>query len=315
MKRSYIQPNWKQNRSVYWFVLPALAILLLFSYYPAGSAIFHAFFIWDGGATRIFCGLDNFRRAFSDPVVGHGFFLVGILVVANLFKMIPSIALAVVIHRLTSPRWSYFYRALFVVPMIIPQMVAILIWKFYFDPTFGVINDVLEATGLMGALVRLDGVFGWNVFFEGVRPAWLAQRQLVIPSLVFWGFPWVGVVGILIYLAGLGNIDPEVYEAARVDGTGPFRLFLHVELPLIMTQVRLNLILMIINTLRGYELMLVVLGDSGGPGGIGMVPGLYMFRKAFLDQEAGYASTIGLLMFFVILFLTWINQKFVRVEK
>lgn len=300
---------------LYLFVLPSLVVVLLFSYYPAFSAFYHAFFIWDGSAIRIFCGLDNFRRAFADPIVAHGFGLVLILVTANLFKMIPSIALAVVIHRLTNLRWSYFYRALFVIPMIIPEMVAILIWKFYFDPSFGVINDLLESTRLMNVLVRLDGVFGWEAFHAGARPAWLAQRNLIIPSLVFWGFPWVGVVGILIYLAGLANIGQDIYDAARVDGVGPFRLFLHVELPLIMTQVRLNLILMVINTLRGYELMLVVLSDSGGPGGIGMVPGLYMFRKAFVDQEAGYASTIGLLMFFLILALTWINQKFVRVEK
>lgn len=300
---------------VYLFVLPALLLILTFSYYPAFSAVFHAFFSWDGSAMKTFAGFQNFRRALHDPALAHGFWLVLILVFANLFKMIPSIAAAVCIHRLTNPRWSYFYRALFVIPMIIPHMVALLIWKFYFDPTFGAINAFLEWTHLMDVLLWLDGVFGWDVFRAGVRPAWLGTRELVIPALILWGFPWVGVVGILIYLAGLGNISEDVYEAARIDGVGPFRLFLSVELPLIMTQVRLNLILMVINTLKNYGLVLVILGVNGGPGGVGMVPGLYMFRKAFLDQEAGYACAIGLLMFVLILFLTWINQKFVRVER
>ncbi len=314
MKRVH-RKNLRYHWKVYGFVLPALILIAVFAYYPAAAAIYYAFHLWDGHGPGVYVGLDNFRRAFADPVVHHGFTLVLILVIANLFKMIPSMVTAVVIHRLTSARWNYFYRAMFVIPMIIPQMVAILLWKFYYDPTFGVINALLENTGMLDGLVWVDQQLGWGVFRPGIRPAWLAQRELVIPSLIFWGFPWVGVVGVLIYLAGLANIGQDVYDAARVDGVGPFRLFLNVEFPLIMTQFRLNLILMVIFTLRNYELFLVVLGDGGGPGGGGMVPGLYMFRKAFVDQEAGYASTIGLLMFLLILVLTWINQKFVRVEK
>ena len=300
---------------VYLFLLPSLGFILTFSYYPAVSAVYHSFYNWDGANLKTYVGLDNFSRAVRDPVLHHGFKVIGILILANLIKMIPSIAAAVVIHRLTSPRWSYVYRVLFVIPMIIPGMVMLLIWKFFFDPGFGILNDILEATRLLDLLRFIDAQFGWHVFREGVRPAWLAQKELIIPSLILWGFPWVGVVGVLIYLAGLSGINQDVYDAAKLDGVGPVGLFLYIELPLILTQVRINLVLMIIHTLQEYGLVLVILGISGGAGGVGMLPGLYMFRKAFLDQEAGYACAIGLLLFAVILVLTYINQKYVRVEK
>ena len=251
----------------------------------------------------------------TDPALGRAFIVVLILVMANLVKMIPSIITAVVIHRLRSKNWAYAYRVLFVIPMIIPAMVWLLIWKYFFDPTFGILNKILNATGLMWVLQQIDSIFNWGIFVEGVNPTWLGQSELIIPSLIIWGFPWVGVVGVLIYLAGLSTIGKDVYEAAEIDGIGYFKKFTKIEFPLIMTQVRLNLVLMIIGTLQAYGQVLVLLGPEGGPGGAGMMPGLYMFRKAFIDQEAGYACAIGLFIFFMILFLTWLNNKYVRVEK
>jgi raffinose/stachyose/melibiose transport system permease protein len=151
--------------------------------------------------------------------------------------------------------------------------------------------------------------------FDRGAPPWLSQPRLIPAALIFWGFPWVGIVSVLLYLSGLGNIDQSVYEASEIDGCGWFRKFWNIELPLITTQVRLNLVLMVIATLKGWGQVFVLLGDTGGPEGAGMLPGLYMFRKAFTDGQAGYASAIGFLLFLLILYLTLINNKYVRVEK
>ena len=139
--------------------------------------------------------------------------------------------------------------------------------------------------------------------------------MLIIPSLLFWGFPWVGTVGVLIYLAGLQNIDGDVYEAAELDGAGPLTRLFRIELPLIMTQVRINLIFMTIGTLNDYGLVLVLFGASGGPGNRGMVPGLYMYREAFASGRHGYACALGMVPFAIILGITMLYQKYVRVEK
>jgi len=257
-----------------------------------------------------------FARKSGDWLLWMSFRLIFILVVANLLKMWPSIFTAVCIHRLRSDRWQYLYRVLFVVPMIIPHMVGLLIWKFFYDPNVGVLNKFLIVTGLDQLLVWFDKwVLHLGIFVHPFKPAWLGDPSLIIPALVFWGFPWVGVVGVLIYLAGLQNIGADVYEAAELDGIGWWGKFWHIELPLIMTQVRLNLILMVIGTFQAYGFQYILLGAEGGPQNKGLTPGLYMFYQAFQEQNYGYACAIGLVLFFIILVLTIINQRYVRVRK
>jgi raffinose/stachyose/melibiose transport system permease protein len=303
--------EWK----LYVFIIPAILLLATFSYFPAASAIYHSFFRWSGGDFKEFIGLENFQRVFSDTIFWQSFILIGILVVSNFFKLVPSIMIAVLIHRLKSDRWQYWYRVAVVLPMIVPGLVTLFIWKFFFDPTLGVLNNVLEATGLIHVLVRLDGFFGWDVFHAGIPPAWLGEPGLIVPSLILWGFPWIGAVGVLIYLAGLQSIGTEIYEAADLDGVTSFQKFIHIELPLIMAQVRISLVLLIIGTLQGFGLQFLLLGPNGGPGGAGMVPGLWMFNRAFIAGEFGYACALGLFLFAFILVLTLLNNKYVRVDK
>lgn len=297
---------------LYLFVLPSLVLVVLFAYFPAASAVYHSFFDWQGGESKQYVGWQNFRRAWDDRVLWGSVATVGCLVLFNLVKMLPSIALAVVLHRLRSERWQYVYRVLLVVPMIVPGLVTLFVWKFYLDPNLGLLNRVLDATGLKTVLVALDRLAGWGVFAEGVPIGWLSQPDLVLPSLFLWGFPWIGAVGVLIYLAGLQTISPDVYEAAEIDGVGSLGKFFHIELPLILTQVRLNLTLLIIATLQGYGLQLLLLGDSGGPGGRGLTPGLWMYNRAFIAGEFGYACAIGLILFGFILALSLVNQRYVR---
>ena len=255
-------------------------------------------------------------RRMGDALLWGSFRLIFVLIVANLLKMWPSVFTAVCIHRLRSGRMQYVYRVLFVVPMIIPQMVGLLIWKFFYDPNVGVLNRFLVVSGLDKLLIWLDKwVLHLGVFVEPFKPAWLGDPALIIPALIFWGFPWVGVVGVLIYLAGLQNISQDVYEAAEIDGIGWWGKFWRIELPLIMTQVRLNLVLMIIGTFQAYGFQYVLLGAEGGPQNKGLTPGLYMFYQAFQEQNYGYACAIGLILFFIILVLTIINQRYVRVKK
>lgn len=316
MSRKRHSPKSLRHWRLYLFIVPSLVLVGTFSYFPAASAIYHSFFDWQGGETKQFIGGVNFQRALADRVLWDSFLTVAFLIGFNVIKMIPSIVMAVLIHRLRSDRWQYFYRVLLVVPMIVPQLVTLFIWKFFFDPNLGVLNRLLDATGAKPVLVWLDQhVLGWNVFLGDVPIGWLSDPKLILPALFIWGFPWIGAVGVLIYLAGLQSIGQEVYEAAELDGIGPLGKFFYIELPLILTQVRLSLVLLIIGTLQGYGLMLLLLGDSGGPGGRGMVPGLWMYNRAFIAGEFGYACAIGMILFGFIFALTAINNRYVRIEK
>jgi ABC-type sugar transport system permease subunit len=198
--------------------------------------------------------------------------------------------------------------------------VGLLIWKFFYDPVVGLLNSFLTATGLLKLMADVNlwfvhGNVDKAIFKVGQTPAWLGDPSLVLPALIFWGFPWVGIVGVLIYLSGLEKIPSTVYECAELDGVGWLGKFFYIELPLIATAVRVNLVLMVIGVLQGFGLILVLLNDSGGPGGAAMVPGLYMYHNAFIERQAGYACAIGIVLFVLILVLTVLNNKFVRVEK
>ncbi len=176
------------------------------------------------------------------------------------------------------------------------------------------VGGVLIAAG--AAVVLLGKVWTEPVggFGEG-QPSWLGNSRLIVPTLILWGFPWVGTVGVLLYLAGLQQISKDVYEAAELDGVGPVGMVFRIELPLILTMFRINLIFMTIGTLTGYEMNLILFGPEGGTNNAAMVPGLYIFWQSFYESKFGYACALGMVMFTMILVLTIIYQRYVRVEK
>jgi len=275
-------------------------MVLLFCYYPIVNGFIHIFYRWDGDMVEEFIGLGNLRKMFRDADFWRSMIVLLIFILANFIKMIPPLLAALVLHHVISARWQYIYRVCFVIPMIIPAMVFILMWKYFYEPNQGAINEILRYFSVLGPR---DSIL------------WLSDASLVLFSLIFVGFPWVSAFGVLVYLAGLQSISSEIYEAAEIDGAGPLRIFWNVELPLIMTQVRINLVLTIIGTIQGWEFVYLFLGESGGPNGIATVPGLLIFRESFSHGFFGYGCAIGFFLFILTLILTWLNNKYVRVEK
>lgn len=285
---------------VYLLVAIPLLMVLLFSYYPIYNGFIHIFYRWNGDTVEEFIGLGNIIRVLNDTTLLNSFGVVLIFVIANVVKMVLPIVTAVILHHVINDRAGYVYRVLFVIPMIIPAMVGILIWKYFYEPNNGVLNGILRACNFLSGTDSIQ---------------WLSDERLVLPALIFMGFPWVGAFGVLIYLAGLQSIPEDVYEAAEVDGAGPLTIFFKIELPLIMTQIRINLVLMTIGTLQAWENIYLFVGINGGPNGIATVPGLRIFRDAFAEGLFGYGCAIGFVIFLVTLALTYVNNKFVKVNK
>ena len=124
------------------------------------------------------------------------------------------------------------------------------------------------------------------------------------------GFPWVSGIAVLIYLAALNNIGEELFDAARIDGALGFTRVRTIDFPLVLGQVKLLSVLAIIGSLQGYAMQLVL--TKGGPGYATEVPGLVMYQEAFSYQRLGYACALGLVLFVVILALTYINLRYIR---
>jgi raffinose/stachyose/melibiose transport system permease protein len=286
----------RRKAPLYLFLLPTAVFLLIFMYYPAYKAVELSFFQWDGFSPARWIGLGNFERMMRDSVMRASIDNMLILTGARILIVLttPLLAAELVFH-LASRRWQYWYRVLFVIPLVVPEVVIYLIWQFIFNPSVGLANVLLTNTGL-GFLAN----------------EWLGSHRTVLLSLALVGFPWIAGINFLIYLAGLQNIPNEVLDAASVDGATGFRRFWLVDVHLIMGQIKLLLILTVIFSLQSFVLILIM--TNGGPGYASMVPGLLMYEAAFQDGRFGYACAIGTAIFAVIFALTYINMRYIRPE-
>jgi raffinose/stachyose/melibiose transport system permease protein len=278
----------------YLFILPTMALLALFMYLPAATALERSLYAWDGISAPTFIGIDNFTAMASDPVLQQAFTnVLRLTVFAMTVQVAVPLMVARVILSLRSTRAQYLIRVLFIIPLVVPQVVIALIWGFLYDADYGVINQVLT-------FLHLDTL----------TQAWLGDPNLAIYSIMFIGFPFVDGFGLLIFTAGLQSISAEVLQAAAVDGAGPLSRFLRIELPLVVGQIRLLMVLNMIWSIQSFVTILVL--TQGAPGYATYVPGLALFFNAFQYQRMGYACAIGAALFVVMLVVTVLNLTYLR---
>lgn len=285
-----------QARMGYLFILPLMLGLLIFSYYPAFSGIYHSFFDWDSVGTAKFIGVANYRELFRDEVFLTAFgTMLKIQLPKLLIGIIVPLIMAEMIFCVRSQRAQYWYRILILFPIVTPGVVSTLIWKFIYDPNGGLLTSLLRAVGIMDATQVIS---------------WLEDPKWVIFAVIFMGFPWIGGTSVLIYMSGLMNIPTEVMESATLDGCGVLRRIVRIDLPTIMGQVRYFLIMGIIGALQDYSLQLML--TDGGPGYSTMVPGYYMYLEAFTANRMGYACAIGTTLFVIIFVITAVTYRYIR---
>ena len=180
-----------------------------------------------------------------------------------------------------------------VVPIVVPGVAVQLIWGGMIYSDHGLLNETLRAMDL-----------------EGWTRGWLSDPRTALAAIMLMGFPFVSGFDVLIYYAGLASIPDSVSEAATIDGCTGVRKFFAIDIPLVLSQLKLILILTIISGLQGFEALFVL--TKGGPGFKTMVPGLWMYFNAFSFQRMGYACAIGVILFILIFGLTLINLKYFK---
>lgn len=287
--------NWERLRHIsplYLMVLPTIVMLLIFFYYPAINGFLTSFQYVDVRGSQ-WVGLENYQRLFSDTRLLQSFRNLAFLAVFNVCVVVTMpLIVAVLIFRLKSMTAQYWWRIVFVIPIVVPSVAIILVWRWMYSADGG-LNILLSAVGL-GSLTR----------------SWLGDRDVVMWALVFTNFPWVAGINFLIYYAGLQDIQQEVLDAAVVDGASSFRRFRSIELPLLRPQMRLLVLLTLVFWLRSFELPLIM--TNGGPGFASMVPGLRMYYAINRDFDLGYGSAIGTILFLLVLGVTVMQIRLTR---
>jgi raffinose/stachyose/melibiose transport system permease protein len=281
-----------RKRHLYALILPTYLLVAVFCYTPAFSAFYHSLFWWNGIRTK-WVGLDNFVQLTKDPYFYNS---IGNVVQLTLFAALvpPACAMltAVLIYRLRKTSAAQRYQTLLILPMIVPSVVTLLVWRWIYSYK-GLLNIVLGATG-HGDLAR----------------AWLGDPGAALYGLMFMGFPWAGGLAMLVFLAGLQQIPSELIDAAIVDGVGPFSRFFKIELPLLVGQIRFLLVLTIIGGIQQFTTPWIM--TAGGPGWATMTPGLRLVQTVSQEFQYGYGSAMGVVMFAVIFILTYVNQRYLR---
>ena len=279
---------------MYAMLTPTFGLLAVFSLVPFLWAFATSFYDYEVGGESKFIGLANYVEYMHDPTLfssfGNMLFLMcfGLIVVTT-----APLIIAKLIFSLRSERARYLYRVLFLIPIVVPGVAGMMIWQGMIYGDSGFVNELLRTIGR-----------------EDLTRGWLTDPRTVMWAIVFMGFPFAGGINILIYYAGLAGISDSVHEAAELDGARGIRKFVRIDVPLVLSQIKLLTILTVIGTVQGFEGMFIL--TKGGPGFKTMVPGLWMYMNAFSFQRMGYACAIGVILFLLILTLTILNMRYFR---
>ncbi|ULO09107.1 sugar ABC transporter permease [Paenibacillus sp. 19GGS1-52] len=275
--KPYKQNRWKKNFWGYLFLLPAIAIFIMFMWVPIFKGLLYSFYNVDFVKGNSFVGLDNYSRALSDPDV--------LTAVKNtLYYMVLGLAIgfwvpiafAIAISELR--KFGGFVRVAAYLPFVVPGVVLYGLWRWLYDPV-GPINALIGSLGL-------DQV------------AFLTDSRWSMVSLVFMETWQQFGSGMLIYLAAVLSIPRDWYEAAEIDGAGVWARIRHITLPSLRNLIILMLILQIIATSQGYQSQLALL--DGGPNNTTLTYALLIVKYAFTRLDYGTATALGMLMFIVL---------------
>ena len=294
------------NLWAYVFLLPAFGFLLVFKVLPAIYAVYMSLFKWDiiQGAFR---GLDNYTDVlFGSRAEAWWRSLSTTFTYAAItipFEIAFGLIVAYVLFQKMRARGVY--RTLFYLPYITSTVAAAAVFEWIFHPQYGLLNNILDNFGLgpLRFLQEPDGVFQMigNHFGLAV-PDWAAGPSLALASVaVFSIWHFLGFQ-IVIFLAGLGNIPVEYYEAARLDGASQRQVFTKITLPLLSPQIFFVFTIASIGVLRSFNEIFIL--TNGGPLDTTRTTTMLVFRTFFQQGQIGYGSAMGVLLTLVILAFT-----------
>lgn len=284
MMNGVLKRKIRENFVAYAFMAPALVIIALFVVYPIIYSIPLAFTDYSGVNPVVnYVGWDNFSKAIHSEdfwiAIKHSVMFVLVVPIIQVL----SIMLASLVNR-KLPGMSFF-RVLFYIPVVTSMIAVSIIWNWIFEES-GILNSILINVGLLK-----DPVL------------WLGDANLALFTLMFITI-WQGLgYYMMLYLAGLQSLSPEMEEAAIIDGASRFKTFIKIKIPLLKPYVWFCSLMSVISAVSVFDVVFAM-KDDGGPNNATMVANLYSYRKAFIDFDFGYSAAVGVLVSIVILALS-----------
>lgn len=274
-------------------LLPAL-VLALVIFAPLVYSLLLSLYKWQLtqiNTDKAFVGFDNYVRLFTDAKVLGALGNTIVYVVGSVgIELVLGFVIATALFELTKGR--RLANSLILLPMIIAPVITALLWRYMFDPQFGLISRTLALFGHQGGI------------------DFLGSAQLALPSLILVDiWQWTPFV-ILILHAGMLGISEEQFEAARIDGAGRVRTSRSIVLPAILPQILLVLLFRTMDTYRIFDTVYVL--TRGGPGGATETIGLYTYQTGFSFFDMGYAMTLSVFILVTVAIISTVYLRLLR---
>jgi raffinose/stachyose/melibiose transport system permease protein len=298
VRPSRFRPGPARRGDILWgyiLLLPAVAFLGALLVEPFVKAVQYSLESWDGIGPARYVGFENYRHLWTDPIERSSLYHLGILFC--FYSLIPTAAglIAAALVRRSDQRGMGFFRIVLFLPQVIVTVVAALVWTWILAPSGEAsVNGLLNSVHLGPDVGRpWLGSFSTALVAVGLVAVWLDF------GLCF-----------VLFLSGIQRISPEIYDAARVDGTGFFREFTRLTVPLLRREIGAALTISVVVALQSFTLVYVA--TNGGPGYATTVPGLLVYRFGFQLGQVGDASALGIAMTAIIFGLTFVVRALIE---
>ncbi|MDI6943473.1 MULTISPECIES: carbohydrate ABC transporter permease [Microbacterium] len=271
------------------FIAPALVGLIAFYLVPTVRGLFLSFTQYSVLDEPRWVGVENYARIAQDPLFWNALGVTVQYVLINIvLQTAIALGLALLMHRVAK---STLVRGLLLMPYLMANVIAALLWFWMLDYQLGIVNQVIEWLGLP------------RVAFFGAQE-WAIPTQALINT-----WRHMGYTALLIF-AGLQAIPNTVYEAAHLDGANPLQTFGRITMPLLRPVLALVLVLTVTGSFQVFDTVAVT--TQGGPVNASRVLQFYIFQKAFTELEFGYASALAMILFVILGIVAFVQMKLLR---
>ncbi|KRE89913.1 carbohydrate ABC transporter permease [Arthrobacter sp. Soil764] len=279
------------NPALYLFPLPAVAVVAFFLVMPTLQAFQYAITDWNGfSAAFNYVGLDNFIRAFTkdslftNALTNNLKFVLLVVIAQTIFSLILALLLT------KNSRGSILLRALFFFPTILSSVSVAFIWKFIYDPNFGLANTVLKTVGVDGGSYL--GNDAQALYWVAVTQVWFHSGQMMV-----------------VYIAGLQAIPRELYEAAEMDGANKWQQFKSITWPFVAPATSIVVAYTTVQSFKAFDL---ILGIAGNPPKSSLDILSTRIYSTFANSEFGYAAAQSIIFMAMIALVTWLQRRLLR---
>ncbi len=277
----------KDKRYVILLLTPALILITIFLFIPLVRTVGYSFTSWyNFSVNKTFIGLDNYKQIFGDPIIRISLRNTGIMIIGVLiFQIGISLLLALCVDSVK--HLFKFFRTVYFFPIVISATAIGLMFSLIYKYDYGLLNYLLTMLGME-------------------KQVWLTPMSAIYLVLLPICWQYVGFY-FVIFLTGMSKIPDDIYESAYLDGVKPLQKAFYITIPLLKDIIASSLVLVVSGCFKVFDVIYVITG--GGPLNSSELLSTYMYRKAFVDYNIGYASAISIVMIILGLALTGILKK------